>query len=99
MTIKYIKTASGHSYIGEVVDESAETLDMRVPLLVENRYNQEQQPVFRYLPWQILSNEEIVTFNKNQIVFSSVPKVDLIDVYDKINISFIPIEDEDEEMV
>jgi hypothetical protein len=53
-------------------------------------------PVFRYVPWQILSSEPIVEIDKKNVIMTTKPKVEMLDVYQRICISFIPVEpDED----
>jgi hypothetical protein len=49
------------------------------------------------VPWQILSAESIVELNKSSIVMMTKPKVEMLDVYQRINISFIPVEQDEED--
>jgi hypothetical protein len=83
-------------YIAEVNSESSKTIELINPMTVEYKFNTENMPVFRYVPWQILSAEPIVEIDKKNIIMMTKPKTDLLDVYQRICISFIPVElDED----
>ena len=99
MQNKLIKISSGDMYVSEVISETGNTVSLRNPMLVDYKYNAEQTPMFRYIPWQILSDEPEVKFAKTEIVFMAVPKADLLDVYQRICMSFIPddVDDEDDD--
>ena len=85
------------TYIAEVKSESSKTIELINPMSVEYKFNTESMPVFRYVPWQILSAEAIVELNKSSIVMMTKPKVEILDVYQRICISFIPVEPDEED--
>ncbi len=85
------------TYIAEVQNESSKTIELINPMTVEYKFNTENMPVFRYVPWQILSSESVVEIDKKNIVMMSRPKTELLDVYQRICISFIPVEPDDED--
>lgn len=95
--VVYLKTTE--RYVTEIRDaENEDQIYFINPLLVEHKYNTENMPIFRYLPWQILSQQDKLLVNKSDIVFSGVPKKELHDLYLKICTGFIPLEkDEDED--
>lgn len=79
-------------YISEVKSENDKTIELVNPMMIEHKYNTENMPVFRYIPWQILSTEPIVKIDKKNVIMMTKPKVELLDVYQRICISFIPID-------
>jgi hypothetical protein len=85
------------TYIAEVKTESSKTIELINPMSVEYKFNAESMPVFRYVPWQILSAEPIVEIDKKNVIMMAKPKVEMLDVYQRICISFIPVESDDEE--
>lgn len=96
--VKILVLTNGNTYISEVKDSAGKTLELINPMLMEHKYNTEQQPQFRYIPWQILTEEDTVSIDKSMIVMSAKPKTELLDVYQRICVAFIPLEpDEDEE--
>lgn len=85
------------TYIAEVKSENNKTIELINPMSVEYKFNAESMPVFRYVPWQILSAEQTVELNKSSIVMMTKPKVEILDVYQRICISFIPVEPDEED--
>lgn len=93
---KLLVLENGKMYVSEVVNSDEETITLKNPMIVDYKYNTESNPVFRYVPWQILSKEELVTMRMNSISMMSEPKTEMLDVYQRICIAFIPVEPEEE---
>ena len=85
------------TYIAEVKSENSKTIELINPMTIEYKFNTENMPVFRYVPWQILSTESVVEIDKKNVVMMTKPKVELLDVYQRICISFIPVDNSDED--
>lgn len=94
---KLITTVSGEMYVVKVVKTTDTEIVVENPLKVDYKYNTEQTPVFRYLPWQIVSdvNNPLVTINKNNILFEGSVHSELKDIYDRIRVQFVPLDDEE----
>lgn len=85
------------TYIAEVKSDNSKTIELINPMTIEYKFNAENMPVFRYVPWQILSTESVVEIDKKNIVMMTKPKTELLDVYQRICISFIPVEPDEED--
>lgn len=94
---KVFNLVNGNVYISEIVEETKTSYTLKTPMLIEHKYNAENQPIFRYLPMQILSKDQTTEVLKSSVVMVVNPKVELLDAYQRICISFIPIEPDDEE--
>ncbi len=93
---KIVVLQNDKMYIAEVNSENSKTIELINPMSVEYKFNTENMPVFRYVPWQILSAESIVEIDKKNIIMMTKPKTDLLDVYQRICISFIPVDSDED---
>jgi hypothetical protein len=88
---------NGKIYISEIVEKNENELTLKNPMIVDYKYNTENNPTFRYVPWQIVAKDEEVIIDRNKITMMTNPKTEMLDVYQRICIAFIPLEvDEDE---
>lgn len=92
---KMLFLKNGKIYVSRVRETTDETMTLINPMLVEYKFNAEGGPSFRYLPWQVLSSQPNVDINTSDILMSAAPKTELLDMYQRICISFIRVEDED----
>lgn len=97
MDNKLLFLDNGKIIISKILSSDDDSFYLENPMIVEYKYNTENSPVFRYLPWQILSDEKNISIDKNKITMIANPKTELLDVYESICISFIPIEDSEED--
>lgn len=58
------------------------------PMLIDWSFDKEGRPQFKYVPWQLFSDQKTVRMNKENIVYQNKPKYELLDVYKKICDSF-----------
>lgn len=93
---KILFLKNGKTYVSQVKETTGETVTLINPMLVEYKFNADGGPTFRYLPWQVLCGESKVVLNTSDVLMSSNPKTELLDVYQRICISFVRVEDEEE---
>lgn len=92
---KFLVLQSGEKYLAEILNEAEDMVTVVKPMLIEHKYDTQGRPVFRYVPWQLLSSEDSTIIHKNHIVISTLPKTELLDIYQRICINFTPIEEDD----
>lgn len=79
---------TGKMYVSEVKERTKQKIILKNPMVVDYKYSTENTPVFRYIPWQLLSDNPFVEIDLKQILMLTDPKIELLDIYQRINISF-----------
>jgi hypothetical protein len=91
---KILKLISGDFYVSKVIDETDQTMVLQNPSLIDFKFNDENQPIFRYIPWQLISKSQSFTVNKEHILWIDDPRTELLTAYKQICVSFTVMEED-----
>lgn len=75
-------------YLSRVTEETDCYWSLQNPMLVDYEISLDMKTSFKYLPWQIISEDSAVELNKQDIVFVTSPKVEMLNIYEQINQTF-----------
>lgn len=70
--------------LAKVIAEHTAVWELENPMFVEYELDINSNVSFRYLPWQIISEENEVRLQKEEVVFVTTPRKELEQVYDEI---------------
>lgn len=88
MYFKLIKLVSGDLVLSKIHTENSKKIVLENPLTITISYDDEMRPVFKYLPWQILSESRTVELSMSSVLYTCAPKSELLTVYMNICTQF-----------
>ena len=88
MSIKLVITKHNRNYISQIVDENESYISLRNPMEYVIEFDNDNKPQFKYIPWQIISDDEYIQLSRNDIFTLATPKKDFAVVYKQIMQTF-----------